>query len=271
MESLLLLTVRGGATTRDQCWWEETLGKNPSYLQLMSREAQLMFPTSVVNSFTALAATSPTRDQVTKIAKKIEPEIWNASRENILQWCRAGLPFLANVHPKDDKEICLVIAECCSPQFLSCSFREAASLSLRNDKAFMLQAIQYNATLINCASKALQQDFDVTLQAFANLCFWDLVSYIEDDEDRQDTAEAFVIQAERKIQLHETFFATLLCGMADESSVCALLNQGAETSIAHKTRVAEYLGVPSSQQLLLLRRARAKVIGVLKERLSLGY
>lgn len=271
MESLLLLTVRGGATTRDQDWWQDTLRKNPPYLQLMSREAQLMFPTSVVNSFTALAAASPSKEQVMRIADKIVPEIWEASRDNILQWYRAGLPFLTNIHPKDDKEICLLIADCCSTRFVSCAFREAASLPLRNDKDFMLQAIQRNATLINCASKALQQDFDVTLEAFANLRFWDLVCFIEDDEDRQDMAEDFVTQAERRMQLHENFFATLLCGMADESSVCAMLNQGAETSIAHKRLVAEYLGVPSSQQLLLLRRARAKVIGVLKERLSLGY
>ena len=268
MESVLLLTVRGGATSRDQSWWEDALKKNPLYLQIMSREAQLLYPTTVVEAFVTLASAHPSRDQILRIASNIVPEIWD-NRENVLQWYRAGLPFLVNLHPKDDKEICLLIAQRCT-SFLTCSFRQAASLSLRNDKCFMQLIIKHNATLISCASHVLQGDFDVALSAFARLSFLELVNFIEDG-DRHDLAEAFITKAKDMLTLREDFIATILCGVNEEPSLCAMLNQGTETSIAHKKKIAYYLGVPSGEQLTLIRRACKNVSSVLEDRLSQGY
>ena len=268
MESVELLTLRGGATHRDQSWWEEALKQSLDYLQIMPREAQLLYPDVVVKAFVTLASLHPCKERILRFASNIVPEIWD-TREHVLQWYRAGLLFLLSVHPKDDVEICLLMAQHCT-DFLSSSFREAASLSLRSNKDFILLAIECNATLISCADPVLQTDFDVALAAFARLSFLELIYFIEDG-DRQDMAEAFITKAKDMLTLHETFFATILCGMNDERSRCAVLKQGTETSIAYQKRIANYLGVPTGKRLSLIRCACKNVSSVLEDRLSQGY
>jgi len=164
----------------------------------------------------------------------------------------------------------LIAKHACRDVSARSSFCEATSLSLRNNKAFMLRAIQHNATLIECASKTVQEDYQVALQAFANLSFWELVTFI-DDGDRQDMAEVFVAQATSKLKLHSTFSSIWLFGMKDESSRCAMLQQGPETSLAYMISIAEYLGVPQGKEPHLLRRACAKVEAVLNERIMSSY
>lgn len=270
MDSLSTWSIQSAGLARDQSWWEATLRKNPLHLQNMSREAQLLYPTAVVNSFSALRKSHPTNEQVLSVGLNIVPSIWE-SRENILRWYSAGLFFLPNVHPKDDEEICMLIAKYAGRDVSArLSFREATSLSLRNNKTFMLQAIQHNATLIDCASKTVQEDYRVALQAFADLSFWELVTFIE-DHNLQDEAEDFVMQATTKLKLHSTFSATLLYGVSDASSPCAMLQQGTETSQSYKMFIAEYLGVPQGRELRLLRQACKKVEAVLNERIMSSY
>ena len=59
------------------------------------------------------------------------------------------------------------------------------------------------------------------------------------------------------LSAHDNFFKGLLCGMSfNAGSSCRLimLEQGAETSLALKKRIAEFVGVPTGTKLRLLRR-----------------
>ena len=278
----LLFSVRGGgAATNSRDWWEEALRRDPFLtIQIMPRATQRLHPEVVVDvAFPSLARKleSSNRTQLQAIADKIAPEIWE-DRDNVLKWYEAGLPFLPNQHPKNDKEICLLMARHCRHRdFRIGSFREASSPALlRSDKDFMMQVLQIDPTLFVCASSSLQKDFDVIVAAFAKLHYWDAVQIVEDD--RQDLAKDFEAQATRRLDLCETFYATVPFGVMRKGSSgsaapLSMLNQGTETSASYVKLIAEYLGLPTSvggttEQLRLVRRARDKVKDALEDRLA---
>jgi len=63
-------------------------------------------------------------------------------------------------------------------------------------------------------------------------------------------------QVQKLIGLHGRFF-TFLHGMSSicPDSVPAILNQGESTALSFKTRIADFMGVPTGIKLGLLRRA----------------
>ena len=70
--------------------------------------------------------------------------------------------------------------------------------------------------------------------------------------------ENLVLKIHEKLKVHRAFVETVLCGMFradDTGGAIFLLNQGTETSLSFKMRIAEYLDVPTGRELLLLRQA----------------
>jgi hypothetical protein len=132
---------------------------------------------------------------------------------------------------------------------------------LVRDKEFLLQVVEKNASLLRESSSQLAQDFDVALAAFGGTSTKsrDLAG-LYDINDRDDfqflTEFAGIVRAQ--VQFHENF-VRILCAMSSStvSKNCHLpvLDQGKETSSAYKKLLAEFLGVPTGNELRLLRSA----------------
>jgi hypothetical protein len=122
----------------------------------------------------------------------------------------------------------------------------------------------------------LRNDFDLCLLAFSggrevaqeevdHREFLGRVTYGSSDFTGQSKyVEIFHSQVSKCLQSHTIFSKIVLPAMALSSeSGCSLavLNQGAETSLAYKKRMAEYLDIPTGKKLKLHRKAASNITG----------
>jgi len=266
-------------------FWKALLQQAPVVLGEMPPELQRRFPDLVVETWARLGQWE-CLDIMTahSIGKQMVPEIWE-TRANVLAWFRAGLPFLVParsvlaVNPpilvvqhqftfptewKNDQEIFQLIARHGSDLFRWRSFSQA-SITLRGDKDFMLQVLEHDPSLLIYASEPLQQDTDIQLVAFGAATVKPVEVYLRRSKGRPgiDWARAFLQHTERLLTEHQVFLATVLMGMSpnvvrcsESTSTLTMLDQGNETSVSLKKRVAEYLGIPTGKKLRQLRQAR---------------
>jgi len=202
---------------------------------------------------------------------RLAAEFWD-DRRFVLRWFEHGFPFL-NVGEfgqpewRNDEEIFIRIAEHCSSEFLHDSF-ERASRTLRDNKKFMLRAVEFRPSLFRLASQRLRSDFDVGLVAFSGDqdVLGDEVRRRREhrrgeQNDRIELLNAFHSEVSVRLHAHKVFSTIVLPAMSQTSSNdsdgCALtvLNQGAETSIGFKKTIAQCIGVPTGKHLRLLRQA----------------
>ena len=258
------------ALVNSRTFWKTLLQQAPVVLEEIPPAVQRRFPDLVVESW-ALLGRWEGLDIMTAqhVAQQMVPEIWE-TRSNVLAWFRAGLPFLIEVFPtewKNDKEIFQLIAMHGSDLFRWRSFSQA-SITLRGDTDFMLQVLEHDPALLIYASEPLQQDTDIQLVAFGSATVKPVEVYLRRSSGRPgvDWARAFLQHTERLLTEHQVFLATVLMGMSpnmvrsESSSTLTVLDQGNETSVSLKKRVAEYLGIPTGSKLRQLRQARTEPV-----------
>jgi len=165
---------------------------------------------------------------------------------------------------KRDKEIFLIIAKNCADIFRRHSFKEVSPMFLC-DKAFIVQTVQHDPSLLFFASKMLQRDFDVQLMVFRHSSRGvETVLRQTSPRDTEHLISDFLNEVESLLQAREIFCNTILFGLRfDAGSTLAALDQGTETSVNFKTCIAECLGVPLGKQLRRLRQARQNIKDVL--------
>jgi len=133
----------------------------------------------------------------------------------------------------------------------------------------MVQAVKSNPAYLGHASDELIGDSDLLLAATcerialldaASLDRWfDNQGIIYPPDLWLETFE----HVREKLRVHETFVKLILCAMqsSEERSATpfALLSQGEDTSLVHAKLIAEYVGVPTGEELRMLRNARANL------------
>ena len=199
-------------------------------------------------------------DEIWELFEFIDRDLWS-DRRVAHAWLAKGGNYLHEVFPdefKNDKEAFLLIAEHFPPDF------QYASEYLCNNKEFLMQVVDKNATLFKNVSSRLARDFDLALVAFggSGAQSRDLAGSHYDVNDRDDLTFlfSFALKVRAKIVSHDNFVKRVLCGMSarhvdGDGFHLPLLDQGDETSLAYKKLLAEFLGVPMGSELRLLRRA----------------
>lgn len=245
----------------DHSFLEALLEDKPLALEHMSHEAQILFPDLLLRTLQSVAESPDLYDLLdpSELAESMAPELWT-NRRFVETWFRSGLPFveLSPESLKSDKEIYLLIATHCCEERRFQSFA-TASPSLRDDKDFMLQVLERDASLFGCASFGLQQDFDLAVLAFSTSRAL-VESYARQNHynGQHQFFEHLRAKVREKLKMGDTFFATILCGMSQEiDSECSLtlLNQGTETVMSYKKLIAQFLDVPIGSEVRLLRRS----------------
>ena len=188
----------------------------------------------------------------------ILPELWG-NRHFVLKWFESSFPFVDSmpVSWKDDKEIFLCIAKCCREDCRNKSFLKASE-SLRSNKDFMREALKLDPNLFDCASQSLLQNLKLAVFVFADFRFSFFCYLSSDRNGRRALIRGHRIAIASRLEKYDEFFALILCGVSSGSSTLSVLNQGTETSVNYKKRIAEFLDVPTGQYLCRLRRADAR-------------
>ena len=254
-------------------WQGLLLHGDPAALIYMAPGAQRRFPDLVVQTFAPLAEHPDSDWEVFEtVCGTIAEDLWDDRMAR--QWLEAGLPFVSEARPfpahfVSDREIFLIIAKKCRDEDRLQSFNQA-SVTLRSDKLFMQKAIELDPDLFCCtAGTTLRYDCDLALQAFAissDVVIGWMQAELEDlDSDYDyDSAEdiRFVRWYHRRLQemlqARDDFVQTLLGGISQKvnaGSNLTVLNQGSETSVAYKRRIAEYLGIAAGKRLRQIRQA----------------
>ena len=250
----------------------------PEPLKFIPHNVQLRWPDLAIKYFQNNRQTG----EWVALAQQVAPELWN-NRAVVEGWFRAGLPYVDECFPqewKEDSSIFLLVAEHCgkAPEMSSStksilrslSFRKA-STTLRGTKDFMLRAVQLNPDTLPLASASLQKDFDVVVTAVAH---WNRARHDEYDKLERDFCIgnegdldyfSFVESVGRKIgeklDSYSKFSTILLPGMkfGGDLTTLTLLNQGTETALEYKKRIADFLDVPCGAKLRFLRQAAANL------------
>jgi len=129
---------------------------------------------------------------------------------------------------------------------------------LLQDKAFMTQLLEKDASLFRYASGDLRVDDDLALIAFAGPRESVELYLQEDGNDnnrRRDFAKAFRHRLRVKLDTHDAFCKIFVFGMTDSGSLISGLSQGVETSTGYKKLIAEFVGLPIGKELSRVRRA----------------
>lgn len=208
------------------------------------------------------------RKECDYLAKNIASGLWH-NPAVVRAWLRGGGRFLERRFPessKSDQEVFLLLAKHYYPkrdfEGLTKSF-SFASPALRKDKKFILKAILLDPSVFHAVHEDLRGDYDIFVAAFGGtLGEFPHISM----ETFQGCIATFRPRIEEELQMHEVFCKTILTGISKQGenpSVLALLNQGEETALKHKRRIAAYLDVPIGERLNMLRQAKRNLDFVL--------
>jgi len=229
---------------------QAVLQYSPMQLSCVPGYIQRMCPDLVAK------AIRKTNFYIDDIMEAVDEALWT-NREVALAWASQGGGYLDDF-PREfenDRELFLLIAA-----QRSNGDRWCASEELRNDKEYMLKAVEINGGLLQCVGDDLKEDFDLALVAFAGT--EDLVDTFDKTEAGDWNSFPFLAKFAKKVrnrlETHKAFAEHFLFGVAaNSSSSCqlSLLNRDPETSTALKQLIAEFLDVPIGKELRLLRQA----------------
>jgi hypothetical protein len=250
-----------------------------TFTDLINTEIQSMFPDLIAQWV---------RDNIDDPGDLVEfdlefsDELWE-NRDFVLAFTGVGGGMFCDVFEfdyisyRDDREVMLILGSSC-PQ----EFADVCPSTFLREKEFMLQAIELNPYLLKLADNSLQYDVDFQARAFAidngiisfmdgDFCD-DTFGYGEsdfssrsfDDEPGKERGAngrlklaALARDVREKLNCYRGFWTLLRgigsCRVVCENSPACLLNQGAETSVAYKLRIAEFLGVPLGAEFQSLR------------------
>lgn len=234
----------------------------PEALHMINPWQQHQYPELV-----RIAILSLKQEDMWDIFECIDDGIWASNRSIAVAWLSRGGDYLHDEFPssyENDPEMFLHIAKH-NPHDFWC-----ASEALCSNKEFMLQVVEINGQLLCEAWGNLSKDYDLAVVAFSSTP--DLCSrYDANDNDDFMFLISFAKYVRERIQEHDNFIQ-ILCGITlstsesipsdGDSNVLQhrqcylhLLDQGTETSLEYKKLLAEFIGLPSGDQLKQLRQA----------------
>jgi hypothetical protein len=141
-----------------------------------------------------------------------------------------------------------------------------ASQNLRNERDFVLSLVkQTDRVLTPGISREFKRDYEILLEAVAR----DSTTIVEwfdclNSGDDFGFLCQFAMKVRSKLAVHRLFVVEFLRGIAihDQATIppanrckLPLLDLGLETSTAFKKKIAEYVGVPTGEELQSLRAA----------------
>ena len=180
----------------------------------------------------------------------VPTELWQ-NRDVVLAWIRRGGNVLESFERMldRDQELALEVAKHNWTNF------KKVGVALRADRDFIARAVQQDGRVLRFAARNIQSDYQVVVRAVAN--------------HHRALSGVLVSEANFKtwvkaaLDLHMTFVKDFLRGIAISKphvppahrSQLPMLDRGVETSQAFKKLIAEFLGVPTGEQLRVMRQA----------------
>lgn len=186
----------------------------------------------------------------------VQPDTLWRNRDVAIAWIRRGNRVLDSFESLlvDDHEFVLEVAEHSWLEF------SRVGQGLRADAEFMTEAIDRNGRVIRFAATPIQNDMNMLVRALANTphAIW------PDSRIKRNDVLTFVND---KLTLHKVFVSEFLRGIAVTNppqapahrSQLHLLDRGVETSQAFKKLIAEFLGVPTGEELRIIRAANVNL------------
>ena len=133
-----------------------------------------------------------------------------------------------------------------------------------------MKAVKLHPFTFMHVSEELRHDFDLITMATAGSST-PLERYLRENRTSLDDRNAFIAaciqKANERIETAETFFKTILCGISFANLNCPLrlLDQGTETRSCFEDLIAQYVHVPSGEQVHLIRRALSNLRSLAEE------
>jgi hypothetical protein len=230
---------------------------NPFVLEFFPFDSQRLFPDLIAQAISNLSE-EVEQEGINNWTGSIAEELWTnlAVAE---AWFKAGGAFHDRFPDvmKSNRAFGLLIAKyCCDPE----DFGYGVSLGLRGDKEFMLAAVEKNGFCYLDAVDRLDRDFDVAVAAFSGPRTDHLEDYFFQCGDREEKKflSEVLEKVQKKLKSHELYTKGFLYGMSENAGAgchVRMLIQDAETTLAYKRLIAEFLDVPTGTELGRLRRA----------------
>lgn len=196
-------------------------------------------------------------------------------RDFVLGYCELGYPLLEErqfQRWKSDQEIILMVAKhCIRNSHCRKSFKNLSSEALLRDKQFMWELLKVRPNLCWQQAPSFFNYGEIFMRVHSKNEWvnWDqLAEEMEiagkciGEKRRDEAALEFVRSGCRRMKAREDFMNVVLPAMSLKSfsdSTLFVLNQGAETSKAYKSLIAEYLDVPIVQEYEMLEKATRAV------------
>lgn len=255
-----LIVYVDAALLADRDLFEVALSTDSDCLGYFPSHLQLRYPELIVQCIEDAC-------DFEELHEDIDEGLWENCREVFLAWIKYsdddelyGLDHILEQYG-DDEEIMLSVAK----NAFDCLV-DNPNLALMSDKSFLFKACMVEGrvwTLIE--DEELKHDLDVALAAFGSSPYLPYECALGEDF-------SFLVKFARTVrnylQVHSTFMKYIL-GSIDTADVddqrgnsdcpLGLLNQGRETSLVYKKRIAEYVGLPSGERLRLLRSTSEKL------------
>jgi len=212
-------------------------------------------------------------------------KIWS-NRSVVMKWLtreegglhyddRHILEFLYHLIEDEDEEITPLFSD---KEVVSLSVRrrplelQYAHKELKNDKMFILQCVRNSGVkepdrILEYVPEMIRYDYDIMAAAISKsdgnvIDCWNI---LKSDADAEFLT-TLLHQTKTKLELHDVFIKVFLMGASRDDqhtfhpslrSPLPMLNQGAETSIKLKKKIAEYAGVPIGQSYIEMKGAIA--------------
>jgi len=230
-----------------------TVESSSNYLYLLTDSYQLENPDIVI-----CAIKSSNSTDLLSLYENICEEMWS-NRYVGLAWLSKGGDWLDDDFPddfKDNEELCLTLAKHNWTDF------ENASVALRSDREFMLNAVMVDARVIRDiidTDDQLRYDYDLTLLAFSRdkrtIQFYSSANDFE-------YMVAFTEKVRKRIEDYDTFNDVVLASIIrqPQNSSLSLLNQGPYAIRYHSNLISSYLGVPDREEVQMLREASINLL-----------
>jgi hypothetical protein len=192
------------------------------------------------------------------VAGSLASELWN-NMDIVEAWFSNGGAFMERAIPQTwnlDPKGFLWIAENCDEADFIQSFERAPAMLL-DDKSFMMQAIKLQPKLYQAASRQLQDDIDLRMMVCSKVSTMDDLLSCGMSADVVKRTHEHIQERYKAYQGFETYRSCV--SHHGTTAPIMLMNQGPTTSVAYNSLFAEYLGVPTGEELEMVRACAEKI------------
>jgi len=258
---------------QSRAFLETVLCKKPEVLAHIPRGTLILFPDLAVKflpsallGINKIENISSRRSKLCSFADSVDVHMWG-DRDFCRAWFQSGGPMLQRGfmnHLENDREVFLWILEHFpkdDADGIVSSFN-CAGVSVRGDKAFMLNAIELNPNIYHVATTSVRVNYDVFLIAFGGTP--KKYPQVHRGNLRQVCQAISLLgpRVEEELLSYGTFVDTLLRGILQSQCSLSLLNQGVTTSSNYIRLIAAFLEVPTGKRLQMLRQAKDNLSSV---------